>query len=592
MRPPSGASSLTNLTGLLVVAALFCAPLFIGLDGWDLRSDEAIYSFAVDRIIETGEWLTPRSIPVDGPFLEKPPLKFWMIAGAMRAGLVPHNETGFRVLDALMGAIAFIYIYWIGVRISGAVCGVVAVLMTFSIDPIVFEHGIRSNNMEAPLFLAYCGGIYHFIQWVEGRRPVFHALGFSLYFVLGFMTKFVAAIFLPLVCVLAVALIPIARARFMARWRDWIAPVLLSLALIVPWFVYESMVYKQQFWETILGVHVYTRFTSSLDPAHLHPWHYYFTQTWKELVFGGARVVAVPAIVALIVRAWIGRPWQMRLLLAWWLVPFALISLGTSKLFHYAYPFLPPIALAIGWLAGAVIALASGPRAAAAIKRLERWRIPGGSQGALRAALIGLTVIAIALAIATAVGGPVVWSVNGVRIFQNSSIVRPLVVGGLLLTAAGLTSLSLQVLAAVVLVLVLPVSMYTVKVSRVTSIDNRLRVIRDCAAAVRQANPAAPAGVLNAARGYTHHSHYYYLYRLGPWEEPETVSAEDIRSHFFNPEKQTLMLMRVKDYESWRQQLDGESITQAAPTAHIVDDIAIVTPGSYRRCGRLTQTAR
>jgi 4-amino-4-deoxy-L-arabinose transferase-like glycosyltransferase len=591
VRLPSGSSSLTGLAGLLVVAALFCAPLFIGLDGWDLRSDEAGHSFAVNRIIETGEWLTPRSIPVDGPFLEKPPLKFWMIAGAIRAGLVPHNETGFRLLDVLMGAIAFIYIYWIGVRISGAVCGLVAVLMTFSIDPIVFEHGIRSNNMEAPLLLAYCGGIYHFMQWVEGRRPVLHALAFSLYFVLGFMTKFVAVLFLPLVCVLTVAVVPVARTRFVARWRDWIAPVLLSVALIAPWFVYESIVHKQQFWETILGVHVYTRFTSSLDPAHLHPWDYYFTETWRQLVFGGARLVAIPAIIAMVVRAWIGRPWQMRLLLAWWLVPFALISMGTSKLFHYAYPFLPPIALAIGWLSGAVIALASGPRAAIAVRRLERWRLPGGSQGALRAALIGLTVIAMALAIATAVGGPVVWSVDGIRIFQNSSIVRPLVIGGLLLTAAGLSSLSVQVLAAVALVLVLPVSMYTVKVSRVTTIDNRFRVIRDCAAAVRQANPAAPAGVLNAARGYTHHSYYYYLYRLGPWEEPETVTAEEIRSRFFHPDKQTLILMRVKDYEWWRQQLDGESM-QAAPTAHIVYDIAVVTPGPYRPCGTLTHAVR
>src|SRR5688572_5216175 len=68
------------LAGLLVVVALFCAPLLIGLDGWDLGNDEAIYSYAVDRILETGEWLTPRSIQVDGPFLEKPPLKFWMVA--------------------------------------------------------------------------------------------------------------------------------------------------------------------------------------------------------------------------------------------------------------------------------------------------------------------------------------------------------------------------------------------------------------------------------------------------------------------------------------------------------------------------------
>ena len=107
------------LIGLLVVHTLFCAPLFGNLDGWDLRSDEAIYTYAVDRIIETGEWLTPRSIQVDGPFLEKPPLKFWMLAAGIEAGFLPHNEVGYRLLDALMGAVAFVYIYLIGVRVAG-----------------------------------------------------------------------------------------------------------------------------------------------------------------------------------------------------------------------------------------------------------------------------------------------------------------------------------------------------------------------------------------------------------------------------------------------------------------------------------------
>ena len=81
-RPPSN-SEWPAYVGLIAVLCLFCAPLFVGLGDWDLGNDEAIYSYAVDRILETGDWLTPRSIPHDGPFLEKPPLKFWMVAGAI-----------------------------------------------------------------------------------------------------------------------------------------------------------------------------------------------------------------------------------------------------------------------------------------------------------------------------------------------------------------------------------------------------------------------------------------------------------------------------------------------------------------------------
>src|SRR5262245_60515360 len=87
--------------GFVLGATVFCAPMFMGLAQWEMRSDEAIYSYAVERILETGEWLTPRSIPSDEPFYEKPPLKFWLVAGGMKLELLPRNDAGMRGLDAL-----------------------------------------------------------------------------------------------------------------------------------------------------------------------------------------------------------------------------------------------------------------------------------------------------------------------------------------------------------------------------------------------------------------------------------------------------------------------------------------------------------
>ena len=63
--------------GLLLLAAC-CLPLFIGLGDNDLGNDEAIYSYAAESILMTGDWLSPRSSPnLHIIFLEKPPLKFW-----------------------------------------------------------------------------------------------------------------------------------------------------------------------------------------------------------------------------------------------------------------------------------------------------------------------------------------------------------------------------------------------------------------------------------------------------------------------------------------------------------------------------------
>ena len=101
---------------LALVLALFCLPLFIGLGREDIRDDEAIYSFAVERILETGDWLEPKSIPNETwAFLEKPPLKFWIVAAPIRFGLLPHNEFGIRFWDALFGALSFVYVFLIGI---------------------------------------------------------------------------------------------------------------------------------------------------------------------------------------------------------------------------------------------------------------------------------------------------------------------------------------------------------------------------------------------------------------------------------------------------------------------------------------------
>ena len=107
---------------LALVLALFCLPLFIGLGREDIRDDEAIYSFAVERILETGDWLEPKSIPNETwAFLEKPPLKFWIVAAPIRFGLLPHDEFGIRFWDALFGALSFVYVFLIGSRLLSAV---------------------------------------------------------------------------------------------------------------------------------------------------------------------------------------------------------------------------------------------------------------------------------------------------------------------------------------------------------------------------------------------------------------------------------------------------------------------------------------
>ena len=38
---------------------------------------------------------------------------------------------------------------------AGPLCGLTALAVLFSYEPLIFQHGLRTNNMEAFLFLAY-----------------------------------------------------------------------------------------------------------------------------------------------------------------------------------------------------------------------------------------------------------------------------------------------------------------------------------------------------------------------------------------------------------------------------------------------------
>jgi len=174
-----------------------------------------------------------------------------MLAQSHPAGAL----AGVRVLDATQ-------------MLAGPLCGFLAVLILFSHDSVLFDHGMRGNNMEAPLFLCYCGGIYHYLAWAregEARLRRRHIVAVALYFYLGFMTKFVAALFLPVTLIVPTLLLPQPRRAVVTDFGRWVAAGALVVALVVPWFIYQHFASGGAVWSIMFGTHVLTRFTASLE---------------------------------------------------------------------------------------------------------------------------------------------------------------------------------------------------------------------------------------------------------------------------------------------------------------------------------------
>lgn len=608
--------------GALVVA-LFCLPLFVGLRASDLRNDEAIYSYAVDRMLETGDWLTPRALPLDHAFLEKPPLKFWLVAAPIRSGLLPHDELGLRFIDPLLGTFAFLYVLAIGWRLAGPLCGIVAVFVLFMFEPLLFEHGLRSNNMESALVLAYAAGVYHLGRWLSragtstGRL---HTAAAAVAFVLAFMTKFVAAFFLPVIGILAVLWQRRYESGVARSWRDWAWPAALAALLIVPWFAYQFALHGRLLFDVMVGQHVVERFTDALDPSHLQPWHYYVSRTWTELTAAGTAWPVAIGVVLLVfdsVRLRNGS-WQ-RLLLLWLVVPLVLMSFGTSKILHYAYPLLPPVALGAGY-AVALTARASARVLQDLLTRAHDWirsltgrrprdaRREPGTAAWLWTGAGAIAAIAVGIGVGTLLAGDLRFAITDGIVVTNSSVLRPLVVAGVLLLLIGRPRLAGGVVALILLAALLPVGRYDSLLTTAQRVDHPLRTLRDCVTSVRADAPGLPRGVYNAAATTAHHSYNYYLRDIGPVTLTDVPDRSALRQHLADTSEQMPVVLTTPGYDAYaeagrqaRRSLDASRPMSARDsdawlaqphTGVAPDDAAVILmPPLYAHCAGRAATA-
>jgi 4-amino-4-deoxy-L-arabinose transferase-like glycosyltransferase len=525
----------TGRRWLAAVLVFFCLPLFVNLGNPDLDNDEAIYSFAVDRMVSTGDWLVPRMIgTTDGPFLEKPPLKFWIVALPIRAGWLPRDEFGLRFWDALFGAASFVYVFLIGSWLLNPVCGFVSVLLLFAHAPLLFSHGLRSNAMDSAVVLSYCGGIYHYLRWtgpfvvrmtVDERSDVrttngrVHVFAVALYFVLGFMTKFVAAAFLPLILGLTALLVREHRRQLVRDWRTWMLAAVAGVALIVPWFVYASLRFGNAFWQTIVGVHVYQRFTATLDPGHLQPWHFYFDQMFDFWETGA--LVLIAAGVGL-VAGWTARRYApAAAALVIWLLPLAVISAVTSKLYHYAFPFLPALALMGGYFAAIIPAVGWAPfdRALERAYRRAEARWPGGIGLARRRPVRAVLALALGVCVVLAAGslllGRVELTVGNIEL-ASAGVLRPglaaFVFGTLLMPPRRYRRWLLTLLVGCLL----PLQGYRDSLALLAADIHPRRSVSACISAV-QAGGVSRGLRVDAPVATISHSVVYYFERIQPW---------------------------------------------------------------------------
>jgi 4-amino-4-deoxy-L-arabinose transferase-like glycosyltransferase len=298
---------------LLVLLSLY--PLWTAAFGL-FGPDEPRYASIARAMAETGDWITPR---LDGePWLEKPPLLYWLSAAGFRFGLGP--ESAPRVPLALLSAAFLLWFAlftrrWLGQ--SRALFA--AMLLAASAGWLAYSHVAVT---DVPLSVSFTAAMLLSLAWVESRRARY-AVAAGVCFGLAMLAKGLVPV------VLAAPLIWFAR----HRWRQWPFVIVGALAVALPWY---SAVTQREGWAFIdefFLEHHFGRFATD-ELQHVQPFWFY-----------------VPAIVGLFLPGTLflfRAPWRdprFRFFAVWFAFGFVFFSAATNKLPGYILPLLPPLAI-------------------------------------------------------------------------------------------------------------------------------------------------------------------------------------------------------------------------------------------------------
>jgi 4-amino-4-deoxy-L-arabinose transferase-like glycosyltransferase len=325
--------------------------------------DEPRTAIIAGLMAEHGDWLAPHlpaafhhdfpHDPVEGDLLaywDKPPLNFWMVAGAMK--VLGPTALAARLPSALALVATVLLVYAAGRFLWGGIAGFLAgVVMALAPLPLAMAHVARMDSLLVALMMAMLLAILRLIY--AAPRPWLWVLVLYGAAGLGILTKGPEAVVFPAAAVLVMVVLA-GRWRNLLRLRPVVGAV-ICLAIAAPWYLYmhgryppatdgPSMGYLYEFF---VRQHLTRAAGSEYEHSRFVP----------GMLLGLFLVGFMPWTIFLPgACAGLGREgWRQRrerpavvLLLVWAALVIGAFSLSRTQLPHYILPAFPPVALVMG----------------------------------------------------------------------------------------------------------------------------------------------------------------------------------------------------------------------------------------------------
>jgi len=342
---PSAARSYARPATAFLLAVLIS---FAGIGSHSLWSPDEPTGAAVGRaMLDSGDLIVPR---LNGePFLEKPPLYWWVQVAAFRTfGIL---DAVARIPSALFSGLSLLVAYAIGRRLGGPRQGILALVVLGT--TVVFVQNLGRVVVDPALTFFVALAHLGFAVLAEPRSQSearWARLIIAVAIPLGFLSKGVVAIGLgagpPVLYLLAT------RREKAVRELALLAAlgVLLFALLVTPWAV---ALYQSAGWAGLkecLVANTASRFAHTSQSArfgHSQPIYYYLIQTPLQLL---PWAIALPAMWRSgVFRRGAKGSEARRLLLATLGIGVLLLSVASSKREMYLMPLMPAWSVCVAW---------------------------------------------------------------------------------------------------------------------------------------------------------------------------------------------------------------------------------------------------
>src|SRR3989344_359138 len=313
-------------------------------------TDELLFEEVSYRMVQTGNFLTP--IIDDKPWLEKPPLYFWMTAPLFRAAdwissknlfdwsqnLTPDRTFIYpwirRFWTKFLAVIVLIYVYRISKELAGVRQGLIAFGLLLATPLFVFTSFSASLDVAGSAFITIA--FFYYLRYLRQGRGYYLFWG-SVAIDASVMTRS----FLGLTPLAVIVLHQLFFVRRRIPVKHILASVVTIAAFVLPWHWYAYVQYRQDFLNTYLGfnsighvVEVPEGYTPTSAWYYLallltqNPWFYFAIIT----VFGWA-------------PARRNYPPELSLIFLWFLVPILVLSAAATRHQWYMIQILPSVSV-------------------------------------------------------------------------------------------------------------------------------------------------------------------------------------------------------------------------------------------------------